>query len=103
MGRPTVPPDIRALIRDMSNANPRWGAPRIHGELLKLRIDLPDVQRQRSSVFAVAEKMRLALVPPKPKEFVIACVIGIGKAQSAITFKALSASGISRFVVGGAT
>jgi putative transposase len=29
LGRPTVPPDIRALIRDMANANPRWGAPRI--------------------------------------------------------------------------
>jgi hypothetical protein len=41
---------------------------------------LPDVQRQRSSAFAVAEKMRLALVPPKPKEFVITCVIGMGKA-----------------------
>ena len=40
MGRPTVPTDIRTLIRDMSNANPRWGAPRIHGELLKLGIDV---------------------------------------------------------------
>ncbi len=39
--RSTVdPPDIRALIRTMSDANPRWGAPRIHGELLKLGIDL---------------------------------------------------------------
>ena len=40
MGRPSVPPDIRALIRTMSDANPRWGAPRIHGELLKLGIDV---------------------------------------------------------------
>jgi putative transposase len=40
MGRPTVPADIRALIREMANANPRWGAPRIHGELLKLGIDV---------------------------------------------------------------
>ena len=39
-GRPTVPPDVRTLIRTMSDANPRWGAPRIHGELLKLGIDL---------------------------------------------------------------
>ncbi len=39
-GRPSIPPDIRALIRTMSDANPRWGAPRIHGELLKLGIDL---------------------------------------------------------------
>ena len=35
-GRPKVPFEIRRLIRDMSLANPLWGAPRIHGELLKL-------------------------------------------------------------------
>jgi hypothetical protein len=40
MGRPTVPADIRVLIRTMAQANPRWGAPRIHGELLKLGIDV---------------------------------------------------------------
>src|SRR5271156_3582126 len=40
IGRPTVPADIRALIRTMAQANPRWGAPRIHGELLKLGIDV---------------------------------------------------------------
>jgi hypothetical protein len=39
-GRPTVPADVRALIRKMSRANPLWGAPRIHGELLKLGIDV---------------------------------------------------------------
>ena len=37
-GRPKVPLEIRQLIRDMSLANPLWGAPRIHGELLKLGI-----------------------------------------------------------------
>src|SRR5438874_4627347 len=40
VGRPTVPTDIRTLIRTMAQANPRWGAPRIHGELLKLGIDV---------------------------------------------------------------
>jgi putative transposase len=35
-GRPGVPEDARALIRELSTANPLWGAPRIHGELLKL-------------------------------------------------------------------
>ena len=40
MGRPTVPADVRTLIRTMAQANPRWGAPRIHGELLKLGIDV---------------------------------------------------------------
>jgi len=39
-GRPKVPSEIRRLIREMSLANPLWGAPRIHGELLKLGIDI---------------------------------------------------------------
>jgi hypothetical protein len=39
-GRPTVPLEIRKLIREISIANPLWGAPRIHGELLKLGIDI---------------------------------------------------------------
>ena len=39
-GRPKTPPEIRQLIRDMSLANPLWGAPRIHGELLMLGIDV---------------------------------------------------------------
>jgi hypothetical protein len=32
--------EIRDLIRQMSQANPLWGAPRIHGELLKLGFDV---------------------------------------------------------------
>jgi putative transposase len=36
LGRPAVPKDVRELIRKMSRENPLWGAPRIHGELLKL-------------------------------------------------------------------
>ena len=39
-GRPKMPLDIRQLVRDMSVANPLWGAPRIHGELLKLGIEV---------------------------------------------------------------
>jgi hypothetical protein len=39
-GRPAVPVDLRTLIRAMSRDNPLWGAPRIHGELLKLGIAL---------------------------------------------------------------
>ena len=39
-GRPTVTLEIRQLIRQISIANPLWGAPRIHGELLKLGIDV---------------------------------------------------------------
>ena len=44
-GRPTIPLEIRQLIREMSIANPLWGAPRIHGELLKLGIDIGQTRR----------------------------------------------------------
>jgi transposase InsO family protein len=39
-GRPKMPLDIRQLVRDMSVANPLWGSPRIHGEPLKLGIEV---------------------------------------------------------------
>ncbi len=39
-GRPRIPGKIRRLIREMSLANRLWGAPRIHGELLKLGIEV---------------------------------------------------------------
>jgi transposase InsO family protein len=39
-GRPRIPAEIRRLNRDMSLANRLWGAPRIHGELLKLGIEV---------------------------------------------------------------
>jgi transposase InsO family protein len=57
-GRPAVPREIRDLIRKMSRANPLWGAPRIHGELLKLGIDL--------SQTTVAKYMIRHPKPPSP-------------------------------------
>src|SRR5438552_11720683 len=39
-GRPQIVADLRALIRRMSVDNPLWGAPRIHGELLKLGFEV---------------------------------------------------------------
>jgi transposase InsO family protein len=39
-GRPRVSAEIRRLIREMSLANRLWGAPRIHGELLRLGIEV---------------------------------------------------------------
>ena len=39
-GRPGIPNETRDLIREVSLANPLWGAPRIHGELLKVGIDV---------------------------------------------------------------
>jgi putative transposase len=41
-GRPAVGNKIRDLIRKMANANPTWGSPRIHGELLKLGIKISE-------------------------------------------------------------
>lgn len=41
-GRPKVTAEIRALIRQMSHTNPLWGAQRIHGELLKLGIEVAE-------------------------------------------------------------
>src|ERR1700726_336735 len=39
-GRPQIDPELRALIRRMSVENSLWGAPRIHGELLKLGFEV---------------------------------------------------------------
>lgn len=50
---PCVPVKIRQLIREISGANPLWGAPRIEGELLKLGIDVA-----RSTVAKYMEKGR---------------------------------------------
>ena len=39
-GRPRISPEIQHLIRLMAQANPGWGAPRIHGELLLLGFEI---------------------------------------------------------------
>jgi hypothetical protein len=39
-GRPQIDTDLRALIRRISIEDPLWGAPRIHGELLKLGFEV---------------------------------------------------------------
>jgi hypothetical protein len=39
-GRPRIGKEVRDLIRRMSIENPLWGAPKIHGQLLKLGIDV---------------------------------------------------------------
>ena len=41
-GRPHVTQEVRELIRTMRQANPLWGAPRIHGELLKLGLEISE-------------------------------------------------------------
>ena len=41
-GRPQISAELRALIRRISIENPLWGAPRIHGELLKLGFEVAE-------------------------------------------------------------
>jgi putative transposase len=41
-GRPPLDPAIARLLTDMARANPLWGAPRIHGELAKLGIEISE-------------------------------------------------------------
>ena len=53
VGRPSINPEIIALIRKMAAANPLWGAPRIHGELRKLGLE-------------VAERTVSRLMPRRP-------------------------------------
>jgi hypothetical protein len=55
-GRPSISKEVIDLIHKMSSANPRWGAPRIHGELLKLGFEIAEstvakymVRRRRPS------------------------------------------------------
>jgi putative transposase len=56
IGRPPIADDVRALIRKMAQQNPLWGAPRIHGELLKL-----DVQVAQATV---AKYLARPVTPP---------------------------------------
>ena len=41
-GRPLINAEVRAFMRRMAEENPGWGAPRIHGELLKLGLDVSE-------------------------------------------------------------
>src|SRR3989449_6982873 len=41
-GRPQIDPQIRTLVREMATANPLWGAPRIHGELQTLGVNVSE-------------------------------------------------------------
>jgi hypothetical protein len=67
-GRPRVERELRDLIRRMSEENPLWGAPRIHGELLKLGFkDCRLLQQYRHSTAAPA--VTTYAVPSRCREF----------------------------------
>ena len=61
-GRPSVSSEVADLIRRMSLANPRWGAPRIHGELLKLGIQVSQA-RSRNTWSGTGSRRRRIGVP----------------------------------------
>jgi len=63
MGRQRVPKEVRDLIRKMSRANPLWGAPRIHGELLKLGVE---VSQASVSKYMVRNLKPLLCLPFNP-------------------------------------
>ena len=68
-GRPSLAAAIRDLIQQMSQANFLWGAPRIHGELLKLGIQVSPIDRgQVSAPTAEASFADLADFPDKSHE-----------------------------------
>jgi hypothetical protein len=77
-GRPTITFEIRQLIRRMKADNPSWGAPRIHGELLMLGLDIsePTVSRylKRLRPHGDAEKAQRWLAFLKNHREVIAAV-----------------------------
>ena len=56
LGRPRVPREVRDLIRKMGRENSIWGAPHIHGELLKLGINVGETSV--SSYMARSRKLR---------------------------------------------
>jgi putative transposase len=55
-GRPKVPQEIRDLIRMLSRNNPHSGAPRIHGELLKLGIEITNHQRSLPHSYIIPQR-----------------------------------------------
>ena len=67
-GRPQIETELRALIRQMSTENFLWGAPRIHGELLKLGFSVAQSScRQVHGQATRASKSGMADLSAKPR------------------------------------
>jgi hypothetical protein len=63
VGRPRTDRELRELIRRMSNDNPLWGAPRIHGELLKLGFEVAQSTVSKYMIPPWTTVARLADIP----------------------------------------
>jgi len=65
-GRPPIARETRDLIRRMSRENPTSGAPRIHGELLKLGIDIGESSVTKYMLPCRKPPSQMAHVPRQP-------------------------------------
>jgi len=68
-GRPRIDCEMRALIRRMSRENPLWGAPRIHGELLMLGIEVAESTVSRYMVRRPTTISRLEDFPAQSRRW----------------------------------
>jgi putative transposase len=68
-GRPGIDPEIRKLIKRMGTAN-LWGAPRIHGELLKLGIDISQATVSKYLPFPRTSSLPMGRRAPRTGRFV---------------------------------
>ena len=66
-GRPPVDAGLRALIRRMSVDNPLWGAPRIHGELLKLGFEVAQSSVANGKSGRIEARTGLRMMPTFPR------------------------------------
>jgi hypothetical protein len=62
-----VTPEVRELIRKMSRSNPLWGAPRIHGELLKIGVDLSKATVNAGALLQLSDRNRRTTPEPTPR------------------------------------
>lgn len=67
---PKIPPEQVDLIRQMATDNPLWGAPRIHGELLKLGIDVSETTEWDSLISLLFAKIA---APPRWLDIAVCC------------------------------
>jgi hypothetical protein len=65
-GRPPISREVRDLIRKMRRENTGWGAPRIHGELLKLGIDISETSVSKYMVRSRKPPSQTWRVPGEP-------------------------------------
>ncbi len=84
-GRPSVDREVRDLIRQMNRANPLWGAPRIHGELLKLGIEV-----SQATVVAKYMVRRVGTPSPTWRSFLSNEAIGIAAVDTFVAVSVVS-------------